>query len=197
MLARGPVEVRAMRNLLNQTDGTEPTGPASTAPSMTWEAMQEAPWLSRKTARSQRRIVAEAEGVGRLSLAMGLSSSLSGSLICNLPLSLSSPLQSLNLRSSSIWLSGAENELRTWPPGVRSSEHYRSRKGACRTLNGRLFGPIGRLFLPSGHGLFGMALTALGPCVGQALVSNDRQATDDRLPTAWRHESSSGLRKCA
>jgi hypothetical protein len=191
LLVRAPVGVRAMRDLSNQTDGTEPTGSDSTAPSMTWEAMQKDPWLDRghemqeraegtgETIKPRRGIVAEdvelAVGAGRPSLAMGLSSSLSGSLIFNLPLSLSSPLQSLNLRSSSVWLSGAENDLRTWPPGARSSEHYRSRKGACRTPNGRLFGPIGRLFLPSGHDYFGVALGAAGPCVGQACWPKDRQ----------------------
>ena len=180
-----------MRDLSNQTDGTEPTGSDSTAPSMTAKPMQEARWLDRdremqeraegirETIRSQREIVAEDEelavGACRPSLAMGLSPSLPGSLICNLPLYLSSPLQSLDLRSSSIWLSGAENYLRTWPPGVGSSEHYRSRKGACRTPNGRLFGPIGRLFRPSGHGYFGVALGAAGPCVGQACWAKDRQ----------------------
>jgi hypothetical protein len=191
LLARAPVGVRAMRDLSNQTDGTEPTGSGSTAPSMTAKPMQETPWLDRdcemqeraegirETMRPKRGIVAEdvelAVGAVQLSLATGLSSSLPGSLIFNLPLSLSSPLQSLNLRSSLIWLSGAENDLRTWPLGVRSSEHYRSRKGACRTPNGRLFGPIGRLFLPSGHGYFGVALGAAGPCVGQACWPKDRQ----------------------
>jgi hypothetical protein len=129
--------------------------------------------------RSQGEIVAEAVepavGAGRFSLAMGLSSSLAGSLICNLPLYLSSPSQNLNLRSSSIRLCGAENDLRTWPPGGRVSVYLRSRKVACRTPAGRLFGPIGRLFRPSGHGHFGVALGAAGPCMGQTCGSKDRQ----------------------
>lgn len=129
--------------------------------------------------RSQGEIVAEAVepavGAGRLSPVMGLSSSLAGFLICNLPLYLSSPSQNLNLRPSSTWLCGAENDLRTWPPGGRVSVYLRSRKGACRTPAGRLFGPIGRLFRPGGHGLFGVALGAAGPCTRQACGSKERQ----------------------
>jgi hypothetical protein len=40
---------------------------------------------------------------------------------------------------------------------------------------GRLFGPIGRLFRPGGHGDFGVAFGASGPCVGQTCESKDRQ----------------------
>ena len=78
---------------------------------------------------------------------------------------LSSPSQNLNLRPSSIWLSEGENDLRTWPPGVRSSVHLRTRKGPCRTPSGRLFGPAGRLFRPSGHGHFKVALMSARPCL--------------------------------
>lgn len=88
---------------------------------------------------------------------------------------LSSPSQNLNLRPSSIWLPRAENYLRPWPLGVRSSVAMRSRKGPCRTPSGRLFGPIGRLFRPSGHGPFRVALVAAWPCMRQACTSNDRQ----------------------
>lgn len=80
---------------------------------------------------------------------------------------LSSPSQNLNLRPSSIWLSDGENDLRTWPLGVRSSVHLRTRKGPCRTPSGRLFGPAGRLSRPSGHGHFKVALMSARPCLGR------------------------------
>ena len=200
--ARPPVEVRAMREITDQMDGTEPTSISSAALSRTVEPVQKALSLDwdyemqgdrerseghHESDRSGEKIAgAEGQlaGACRLSSARGSKPSLRASLVLDLRLSLSSPSQNLNLRSSSIRLCGAENDLRTWPLGVRSSEHLRSRKGACRTPGGRLFGPIGRLFPPSGHGYFGVALAALDPCVGQALVSNDRQAMDDRLSTA-------------
>lgn len=78
---------------------------------------------------------------------------------------LSPPSQSLDLRPGSIWLSEGENHLRTWPLGVRGSVHLRSRNSPCRTPSGRLFGPIGRLFRPSGHGHFGVALMSAWPCL--------------------------------
>lgn len=175
-----------MRDLIDQADDRGPIGSGSTMPSEQRSRCKK-PWRRTGTTRCeeaenerlQGEIVAEAVepavGAGRLSPTIGLSSSLTGSLICNLPLYLSSPSQNLNLRSSSTWLCGAENDLRTWPLGGRVSVYLRSRKGACRTPAGRLFGPIGRLFRPSGHGLFGVALAAAGPCVGQTCGSEDRQ----------------------
>jgi hypothetical protein len=56
----------------------------------------------------------------------GAKSSLAASLICNPPLYLSSPSQNLNLQPSSTWLCGAENDLRTCPPGGRVSVYLRS-----------------------------------------------------------------------
>jgi hypothetical protein len=198
--ARSPVWVRAMTRFADQIAGTGPTGSGSAAPSMTGTPIQDALSLDndnemqedrerRKeiegTISSRRMVIAEADdlatGCCRHSPAGGSKPSLCASLILDLGLYLSSPSQNLNLRSSSIRLCGAENDLRTWPPGVRSSVHLRSRKGACRTPAGRLFGPIGRLFRPSGHGRFGVAAAAAGSCMGQALVSNDRQVMDDRL----------------
>jgi len=183
--ARPPVWVRAMRDLADQTEGRGPIGSSSTLPSRQrsrckkpsrWTGTMRCEKAEKE--RSQGEIVAEAVepavGAGRLSPAIGLSSSLTGSLICNLPLYLSSPSQNLNLRSSSIWLCGAENDLRTSPLGGRVSVYLRSRKGACRTPAGRLFGPIGRLFRPGGHGHFGVALARPRPCVGQACGSKDR-----------------------
>jgi hypothetical protein len=200
--ARSPVWVRAMREIADQMDSTEPPDSGSAALSMTAEPMQDALSLDNRnemqqgrerregtkgTIGSQGMVLAEDDELPvracRLSPAGGPKPSLCASLILDLRLYLSSPSQNLNLRSSSIWLYGAENDLRTWPLGMRSSEHLRSRKGACRTSSGRLFGPIGRLFPPSGHGLFGVALAAPDPCVGQALVSNDRQAMDDQRST--------------
>jgi hypothetical protein len=181
--ARPPVLVRAMCDLADHADDSRPIGSGSTLPSRQrsrckkasrWTGIMRCERVEKE--RSQREIVAEAVGAaGRLSPAMGLSPSLPGSLICNLPSSLSSPSQSLNLRPSSIWLCGAENDLRTWPPGGRVSVYLRSRKDACRTPAGRLLGPIGRLFRPGGHGLLGVALATAGPCVGQACRSEDRQ----------------------
>lgn len=217
-LSRAPVEVRAMRDFADQTDGTGPTSSGSAEP-MTAEPMQEALSLDRDheirenreraegiggTVKSQREIVAEAVELavraGRLLQVMGLSSSLAGSLIFNLPLYFSSPSQNLNLRPSSIWLSRAENDLRTWPLGVRGSVYLRSRKGAYRTPNGRLFGPIGRLFRPSGHDYFGVALMSAWPCVGQACASDDRQVMDSfrlgHLLLCRRQRRSSALRLC-
>jgi hypothetical protein len=141
---------------------------------------------------SQGEILAEVAeptigAAGRLSQAMGLSASLAGSLICSLPLYLSSPSQNQNLRSSSIWLCGAENDLRSWPPGGRVSVYLRSRKGACRTPAGRLSGPIGRFFRPGGHGPFGVALGAAGSCVRQACWPKGRQSLAG-------NRASSGLR---
>jgi hypothetical protein len=198
--ARSPVEVRAMRETADQIAATEPTGSGPAALSRTAEPVQKAlsldmgcemqdsrerPERHRESGGSDEKIVAEAEDLTyKLSPAGGSKRSLRASLVLDLRLYLSSPSQNLNLRTFPIWLCGAENDLRTWPPGVRSSEHLRSRKGACRTPSGRLFRPIGRLFRPSGHGLFGVALAAAWPCVGQACMSNDRQAMDDRLSTA-------------
>lgn len=91
-----------MRDISDQTDGTELTGADSAAPSMTAERLRDALCLDRghemqERAESRREIVADAVGLavgaGRPSLAMGLSSSLPGSLIFNLPLSHSSPSQ--------------------------------------------------------------------------------------------------------
>ena len=138
--ARSPVWVRAMRDLIDQADDRGPIGSGSTMPS---EQRSRCKKPSRRTGtmrceraekeRSQREIVAEAVepavGVGRLSPTSKLSSSLAGSLICNLPLYLSSPSQNLNLRSSSIWLCGAENDLRTWP----SQGGTRRRWSVCGT----------------------------------------------------------------
>lgn len=128
---------------------------------------------------SDEEVVAEVDDLprraGRPWPARGSKPSHYAYLIRCLPLSLSSPSQSLNLRPSAIPLCEAENDLRTWPPRGRVSEYLRSRKGACRTPAGRLFGPIGRLFRPSGHGLFGVALAAADPCVGQTCRPNDRQ----------------------
>ncbi len=185
--ARPPVLVRAMRDLADHADDRGPIGSGPTLLSRRrsrrkkpsrWTGVMRCEGAENEL--PQGEVVAEAvestEGAaGRLSPAMGLSPSLAGSLICNLPLYLSSPSQNLNLRSSSTWLCGAENDLRTWPPGGRVSVYLRSRKGACRTPAGRLFGPIGRLFRPGGHGLFGVALAAAGSCVGQACGSEDRQ----------------------
>jgi hypothetical protein len=187
-----------MRDLVDQADDRGPIGSGLTWPS---EQRSRCKKPSRLTGtmrceraekeRSRREIVAEAVepavGAGRLSLSPKLSSSLTGSLICNLPLYLSCPSQNLNLRSSSVWLCGAENDLRTWPLGGRVSVYLRSRKGAYRTPAGRLFGPIGRLFRPGGHGLFGVAFGAAGPCVGQTCGSEDRQQLAD-------NRASSGLR---
>jgi hypothetical protein len=165
--ARPPVWVRAMHELADQTAGTGATGFDSAALSMIAKAMQ----------ANAGNLAAELVGslAGRRS-----KPSLRASLILDLRLYLPfpSPSQNLNLRTFPIWLCGAENDLRTWPLSARSREHLRSRKGTCRTPAGRLFGPIGRLFRPSGHGLFGVALAAPDPCVGQALVSNDRQAME-------------------
>ncbi len=189
--ARSPVWVRAMREIADQMDSTGPTGFGSAALSMTAEPMQDALSLDNRnetqedrerreetkgTISSKGMVLAEpAARACRLSPAGGPKPSLCPSLILDLRLYLSSPSQNLNLRPSSIRLCGAENDLRTWPPRGRASVYLRSRKGACRTLAGRLFGPIGRLFRPSGHDLFGVALAAPRPCVGQALVSNNRQ----------------------
>jgi hypothetical protein len=190
-----------MREIDDQIDGTKPTGFGSAARSGTVEPVQIALSLDMGCEmqggreRSERHDESEGSGekiaeaedqlteVCRLSPTRESKPSLCASLVLDLRLYLSSPSQNLNLRTFPIWLCGAENDLRTWPPGVRSSEQLRSRKGACRTPGGRLFGPIGRLFRPSGHGLLGVALAAAWPCVGQALVSNDRQAMDDRLST--------------
>lgn len=184
--ARPPVWVRAMRELIDQTNSRGPIGSGSTLPSRQRGRCKKPPrWTG--TTRCERageeqsrgEIVAEAVepavGAGRLSPARSLAPSLTGSLISNLPLYLSSPSQNLNLRPSSTWLLGAENDLRTWPPGGRVSVYLRSRKGACRTPAGRLLGPIGRLFHPGGHGLLGVALATVGPCVGQTCGSEDRQ----------------------
>jgi hypothetical protein len=197
--ARSPVWVRAMHEIADQIDGMEPTGFNSAALSTAAEPVQKTLSLDmgsemqssrkrserhRENDRSGEKIGAEAgAGACRLSPARETKPSLCASLILDLGLYLSSPSQNLNLRTFPIRPSGAENDLRTWPLRVQSSEHLRSRKGACRTPGGRLFGPIGRLFPPSGHGHFGVALTAAWPCVGQACMSNDRQAMDDGLPT--------------
>ena len=190
-----------MREIADQIAVTEPTGSVTAALSTAAGPVQKALSLDmgcamqnsrerserhRESEGSGEKIVAdEAEDLtDRLSPAGGSKSSLRASLILDLPLYFSSPSQNLNLRTFPIWLCGAENDLRTWPPGVRSSEHLRSRKGVYRTPSGRLFGPIGRLFRPRGHGYFGVALAAAWPCVGQACMSNDRQAMDDRLSTA-------------
>ena len=197
--ARSPVWVRVMRELTDQIAGTGLTGSGSAALSMIAKAMQDALSLDNRnevqegrehreelegTTSSWRMVVVKAHdlaaGACLLWPAGGSRPSLGSSLILDPGLYLSSPSQNLNLRTFPIWLCGAENDLRTWPLGVRSREHLRSRKGACRTPSGRHFGPIGRLFRPSGHGLFGMALAAFDPCMGQALVSNDRQVMDDR-----------------
>jgi hypothetical protein len=53
----------------------------------------------------------------------------------------------------------------------------------------RLFGRIGRLFRPGGHGHFGVALAAVGSCMGQACGSKDRQQLAGS-------RSSSALRLC-
>jgi hypothetical protein len=189
-----------MSEIADQISVTKPTGSRSAALSRTAGLVQKAlsldmgcemqdsregPERHRESEGSGEKIVAEAEDLTcKLLPAAGSNPSLRASLILDLRLYLSSPSQNLNLRTFPIWLCGAENDLRTWPPGVRSSEHLRSRKGACRTPGGRLFGSIGRLFRPSGHGLFGVAPAAAWPCVGQACMSNDRQAMDDRLSTA-------------
>lgn len=197
--ARPPVLVRVIRDLADQAGSRGPIGSGSTLPSrrrsrckkpsrwtgvMRCEKAENEPSLREVIAGAVEPTVGAA---GRLSPAMGLSASLTGSPICNLPSSRSSPSQNLNLRSSSTWLCGAENDLRTWPPGGRVSVHLRSRKGACRTPAGRLLGPIGRLFHPGGHGLLGMALAAAGPCRGQACGSKDRQQHAGK-------QGSSGLR---
>lgn len=199
--ARPPVWVRAMCEIADQIDETKPTGFGSAALSRTVEPVQIALSLDMGCEmqggrdRSERHDegdgsdekIAGAEDqlteICRLSPARGSKPALCASLILDLRLYLSSPSQNLNLRTFPIWLCGAGNDLRTWPPGGRVSVYLRSRKGACRTPSGRLFGPIGRLFRPSGHGLFEVALAVARPCVGQALVSNDRQAMDDRLST--------------
>jgi hypothetical protein len=184
--ARSPAWVRAMRDPADQTDGRGPVGSGSTLPSRQLSRCKKPSrwtWTMRcekaEKERSRGEIVAEAVepavGAGRLSLSTELSSPLPGSLICNLPLYLSSPSQNLNLRSPSTWLCGVENDLRTWPPGGRVSVYLRSRKGACRTSAGRLFGPIGRLFRPGGHGHFGVALGTAGSCTRQACRSKERQ----------------------
>ena len=130
---------------------------------------------------------------GRPSFVPCLDPSLPVSLICHLPLSLSSPSQNLNLRPSPIWLCGAENGLRTWPPRGRVRAQLRSRNEACRTPSGRLFGPIGRLFRPSGHGLFRVASGAASPCIGQACGSEGRhQLPGKREAPAFRRR----LRLC-
>jgi hypothetical protein len=160
-----------MREISDQIATTEPTGSRSAALSTAAGPVQKAlsldmgcevqdsregPERHQRSEGSGEKIVAEAEDLTyKLSPARGSKPSLRASLILDLRLYLSSPSQNLNLRTFPIWLCGAENDLRTWPPGGRSSEHLRSRKGACRTPAGLLFGPIGRLFRPSGHGLFG------------------------------------------
>jgi hypothetical protein len=196
---RPPVLVRAMRDLADQAGRGGPIGSGSTLPSKRRSRCKKpSRWTGTmrcekaENERSQGKVVAEAieptvGAAGRLSPAMGLSPSLTGSLICTLPLSLSSPSQNLNLRSSSTWLCGAENDLRTWPPRGQVSVYLRSRKGACRTPAGRLSGPIGRLFHPGGHGLLGVALAAAGPCVGQACESrNGQQVAGSRASSGLR-----------
>jgi hypothetical protein len=160
--ARPPVWVRAMRELAEQIAGTGPTGFGSAALSRTVEPVQIALSLDNRnemqegrerrkgierTTSSPRMVVVKADDLAAsvcwLSSAGGSKPSLYASLILDLHLYLSSPSQNLNLRTFPIWLCGAENDLRTRPPGGRVSVYLRSRKGACRTPAGRLFGPIG------------------------------------------------------
>ena len=77
----------------------------------------------------------------------------------------------------------------------RFSGELRSRKVPYRTPAGRLLGPIGRLFLPSGHGLFEVAPGAAGPCIGQTCRSRDRhQQAGNRAAPALRRRLRLSLR---
>lgn len=77
----------------------------------------------------------------------------------------------------------------------RFSGELRSRKVPYRKPAGRLLGPIGRLFLPSGHGLFEVAPGAAGPCIGQTCRSRDRhQQAGNRAAPALRRRLRSSFR---
>lgn len=131
--ARPPVWVRTMRDLADHADDRGPIGSGSTLPSRQRSRCKKpSRWTGTmgceqaEKEQSQGEVVTETVepvvgAAGRLSPAMGLSPSLTGSLICTLPLYLSSPSQNLNLRPSSTWLCGAENDLRSWPPGAGSA----------------------------------------------------------------------------
>jgi hypothetical protein len=93
--------------------------------------------------RSSQEFAIEAGNLGAcwVSSKVGLNTSLPLRLARNLRLYLSSPSQNLDLRTDSIWLSRAENDLQICPLGARSSVYFRTRICAYRTPSGRLLGP--------------------------------------------------------